>query len=728
MPAGKESDNDTGTVKRTTFRPPWVKEGPSPLPTPTAPWTLKTPPRRDSNTSTDGSEKQDYNPLAEVQLKPTKINKKPPTTEENGEEGVRKHKLLAGVQLKKVKKNEPKEPQENGAKESFFQKPALKPVPQREKSPPKKDYKLHNLPTLQKASERVLKSPPRKPSLARSDTLTSDEEGEAEIDKEVPKKRNALVREASMRKLSQSNIPAPPPLQPGMPPPPPMMPGEVPKKPLTEKQKSKLNKLRSRAKNRPDWNNLLQEIESKKTLKHVVCNDRSNPLLPEAKRADEHLIYKSEEPNVHNELLKQIEKGICLKKVKTNDRSKPCLDGLRKFRRQMTIEEQIQKSMSMASIHPDEIATDEIDEMDDIDKVRDDLQSTKQMLALELRNKEAQERENKRLLARIMNLQAELEKEISKNATSGNTASSGAADEKVIQGLKKEVEEARKTSQDLEAKYTQTAEELDTTKAKMEELKRQNQMLERKLQDAMMGDKNSCTTIGFWFESDDDYWNIGKGISPSDRKQSATGEGSDDEFEDEEPEEESDGEDTEEKREKRLAKEVKVLRKKLQSLKTKEDNAKKERIALREIIKKHHAEMKEEKKKYKQLKKEVDKMAALMKDTDDDEEVEEEEEKEVEEEESEEEEESTEEEESESDSDDTDSEKSQSEDEDAPADKKKTNLTARTKRHENILNALKKGNFLLKTNAERLQDDLNKQKDMTAGLQEDLDSVLSELG
>lgn len=49
--------------------------------------------------------------------------------------------------------------------------------------------------------------------------------------------------------------------------------------------------------------------------------------------------------------------------------------------------------------------------MDDIDKVRDDLQSTKQMLALELRNKEAQIRENKRLLAKIQNLEAELEKE-----------------------------------------------------------------------------------------------------------------------------------------------------------------------------------------------------------------------------------------------------------------------------------------------------------------------------
>lgn len=115
-----------------------------------------------------------------------------------------------------------------------------------------------------------------------------------------------------------------------------------------------------------------------------------------------------------------------------------------------------------------------------------------------------------------------------------------------------------------------------------------------------------------------------------------------------------------------------------------------------------------------------------MKDMDEEEE-EDEEEKEAEEEESEEEEEESSE-ESESESDESDSERSQSEDEDAPIEKKKTNLTARTKRHENILNALKKGNFLLKTNAERLQDDLNKQKELSASLQEDLDSVLSELG
>lgn len=38
------------STPRTTFRPPWVKDGPNPLPMPTAPWTLN---RRDSNQKTD---------------------------------------------------------------------------------------------------------------------------------------------------------------------------------------------------------------------------------------------------------------------------------------------------------------------------------------------------------------------------------------------------------------------------------------------------------------------------------------------------------------------------------------------------------------------------------------------------------------------------------------------------------------------------------------------------
>jgi len=104
-----------------------------------------------------------------------------------------------------------------------------------------------------------------------------------------------------------------------------------------------------------------------------------------------HFVFESEKSNMHNQLLKQIQQGVKLKTVKTNDRSKPMLEGLRKFRRQMTIEEQIQKA--------EEAPVDDAiqDEMDDIDAVRDDLQSTKQMLAIELRNKETLERDNKRL-------------------------------------------------------------------------------------------------------------------------------------------------------------------------------------------------------------------------------------------------------------------------------------------------------------------------------------------
>ena len=117
----------------------------------------------------------------------------------------------------------------------------------------------------------------------------------------------------------------------------------------------------------------------------------------------------------------------------------------------------------------------------------------------------------------------------------------------------------------------------------------------------------------------------------------------------------------------------------------------------------------------------------MMKDTGDDEDVdEEEEEEEKEETETESSESSETETETETESE-SESEKSQSEPEDAPNENVKANLTQRVKRHESILGALKKGNLMLKTNVERMQDDLNKQKELTAALQEDLDSVLIEL-
>lgn len=127
---------------------------------------------------------------------------------------------------------------------------------------------------------------------------------------------------------------------------------DLEKKAMTEKQKETLEKLKTRPRRRPDWSDMMKEVESGKKLRHVVCNDRSNPVLKAEtiQKEEGQFIYETEKANVHNELLKQIQGGLKLKSVKTNDRSKPVLEGLRKFRRQMTVEEQIQKSESRAQL------------------------------------------------------------------------------------------------------------------------------------------------------------------------------------------------------------------------------------------------------------------------------------------------------------------------------------------------------------------------------------------
>lgn len=251
-----------------------------------------------------------------------------------------------------------------------------------------------------------------------------------------------------------------------------------------------LEKLKNRPRRRPDWSDMMKEVESGRKLKHVTCNDRSNPILTTKSITNikGQYIYETEKANVHNALLKQIQFGVRLKTTRCNDRSKPVLDGLRKFRRQMTIEEQIQKSESRAQLN-EAPAEESEDEMDDIDKLRDDLQSSKQMLALELRTKEAQERENKRLLSKIQMLEAELEREKTKKHSSGEQSSEGSvvntaaaeSNEIIVKSLKNEAEEAQKTAKMLEKKYHDAAEQLDTAKSEVEEQKRMIANLERKL-------------------------------------------------------------------------------------------------------------------------------------------------------------------------------------------------------------------------------------------------------
>lgn len=41
----------------------------------------------------------------------------------------------------------------------------------------------------------------------------------------------------------------------------------------------KLDALKSRPRKRPDWANMMKEVESGKKLRHVKCNDRSAPLI-----------------------------------------------------------------------------------------------------------------------------------------------------------------------------------------------------------------------------------------------------------------------------------------------------------------------------------------------------------------------------------------------------------------------------------------------------------------
>lgn len=444
---------------------------------------------------------------------------------------------------------------------------------------------------------------------------------------------------------------------------------------------------------------MMKEVESGRTLKHVQCNDRSAPLIERVNKvtADPagkaHFVFESEKSNMHNKLLKQIQEGVKLKSVKTNDRSRPMLEGLRKFRRQLTIEEQMQKS--------DEPTEDSVsDDMDDIDAVRDDLQSTKQMLALELRNKEALERENKRLQARILNLEAEVDHARSQK----NVQEYKKQDEKLTETLRRETQQARKDAERLEQEFATVSDERDKMKNELEEMKRMYAALERRMKAGMA--LAGCPSAK-------DVAKIASQKSIDKREPSE----SEEEEEESTEEEEEEDEDPKAATEKRLQREIKLLSTKIKTFKDKADNARKERHALKDQIKQQQKLLKEEKKKFKHLQKEVDKMAKLMSETDDEEDEEEEEEEE----------ETESEEESESEESEED-EESETEDEDESLDAQTKTLQKQVKKHEGRLAALKKGNYLLKAQVDRLKDDLTKQREESLSLQEDLDSVLAELG
>lgn len=69
--------------------------------------------------------------------------------------------------------------------------------------------------------------------------------------------------------LKPTPPPMPPPLPPKMPAPP-----EFKKDPLDPAKLKKIEQLKSRPRRRPDWSDMMKEVEEGKKLKKVVCNDR----------------------------------------------------------------------------------------------------------------------------------------------------------------------------------------------------------------------------------------------------------------------------------------------------------------------------------------------------------------------------------------------------------------------------------------------------------------------
>jgi len=199
--------------------------------------------------------------------------------------------------------------------------------------------------------------------------------------------------------------PPPPPPAPGPPPPPPPPPGALPP------QKAKSNRveaLKKRATKRPDWNDLMGEIEKYRCksglLTRVQTNDRSKPMLSKSKVKGV-FVYESEKTSQDADILKEISQGSRLKHVRCNDRSKPNLKGIKSFKRQLTQEEKDKKGFSFGD---DAGLLDE--DLEDVTKIKDDLESTKQLLELEVRSKSLLEKDNKKLQAEIERLKDEFTK------------------------------------------------------------------------------------------------------------------------------------------------------------------------------------------------------------------------------------------------------------------------------------------------------------------------------
>ncbi len=325
------------------------------------------------------------------------------------------------------------------------------------------------------------------------------------------------------------------------------------------------------------------------------------------------------------------------------------ISGLGTFRRQLSTVETDPAEPTTPLIEPE-------DDYDDIDKVRDDLQSTKQLLEIELKNRRKIDDENAKLQSEIRRLKEELnnkssaapaaapsarrssstnhvvdlkkstsrmaiKKPVIKDSSDEEEEDSEEEDfgeldavEEELNTLRGQAELARKSAEQFEMRYKETSQKLVTTQAEMEDLEMKVAVLQKKLRRAQGGgvveETQTCDMgtqtdpmepppVEYRPSRSHSKRDLRKQMSRQDSRgsnQSSANQGVGEEQSDEEDEDEEE-EDEDARYLKTQKRELALLASRLRSTKDKEKNVRNERIALHLQLKKFRNDLKDEKKK-----------------------------------------------------------------------------------------------------------------------------------
>jgi len=355
----------------------------------------------------------------------------------------------------------------------------------------------------------------------------------------------------------------------------------------------------------------------------------------------------------------------------------------------MTIEEQ------QTGVKP---ASGSEDELDDIDKVRDDLQSTKQLMQVEVTEKLRLKDENELLLEELARLREQM--------AGMSAAPTPGAENPVVAQLRREAEEAKAAAAKQEALAQDAKRQLEMVQAQLEDAQHRCLVLEKRTGGVVPESSSAGTQTA----------DLQRTESRREAKREQTPAAESEEEEEEEEEETEEEETDEEEEEEDTSKQTQELRDlrmqqaKLRSLKEKAFNALDEKRALRFQVNNLQKAVRQEQKRFSALQREVSKMT--KEEAESDEEDEEDEESS----------------ESESETETESEQESDPEDMSDPPQFRIEALVKKNKAHESRLAMIKKGNYLLKATVDKLRESLDKQQSKTLGVQQELNTIVAELG